>query len=208
MCYFMKKFVTFSSQQERISKYEYEAVDNSRLKYGLTAYPIIPVINGYLDEEDEFEVLVIVADYEFTKKNFELLKEELREVFIQKNIPYNEEKQLKEISIPYDDGINNQMLLFRKLLEELNDWDEIYACITYGSKPAEIVELMMLRYIRQIKKNAYIGCVVYGQVKWKENIARIYDLTALVRLDDIIQMAGNVSQEDGESLIKELTILE
>ena len=204
----MKKFVTFSSQQERISKYEYEAVDNSRLKYGLTAYPIIPVINGYLDEEDEFEVLVIVADYEFTKKNFELLKEELREVFIQKNIPYNEEKQLKEISIPYDDGINNQMLLFRKLLEELNDWDEIYACITYGSKPAEIVELMMLRYIRQIKKNAYIGCVVYGQVKWKENIARIYDLTALVRLDDIIQMAGNVSQEDGESLIKELTILE
>lgn len=208
MCYFMKKFVTFSSQQERISKYEYEAVDNSRLKYGLTAYPIIPVINGYLDEEDEFEVLVIVADYEFTKKNFELLKEELRELFIQKNIPYNEEKQLKEISIPYDDGINNQMLLFRKLLEELNDWDEIYACITYGSKPAEIVELMMLRYIRQIKKNAYIGCVVYGQVKWKENIARIYDLTALVRLDDIIQMAGNVSQEDGESLIKELTILE
>ena len=208
MCYFMKKFVTFSSQQERISKYEYEAVDNSRLKYGLTAYPIIPVINGYLDEEDEFEVLVIVADYEFTKKNFELLKEELRELFIQKNIPYNEEKQLKEISIPYDDGINNQMLLFRKLLDELNDWDEIYACITYGSKPAEIVELMMLRYIRQIKKNAYIGCVVYGQVKWKENIARIYDLTALVRLDDIIQMAGNVSQEDGESLIKELTILE
>ena len=204
----MKKFVTFSSQQERISKYEYEAVDNSRLKYGLTAYPIIPVINGYLDEEDEFEVLVIVADYEFTKKNFELLKEELRELFIQKNIPYNEEKQLKEISIPYDDGINNQMLLFRKLLDELNDWDEIYACITYGSKPAEIVELMMLRYIRQIKKNAYIGCVVYGQVKWKENIARIYDLTALVRLDDIIQMAGNVSQEDGESLIKELTILE
>ena len=204
----MKKFVTFASQQERISQFEYEPVDNSRLKYGKTAYPIVPVMNGYLDKEDEFEIIVVVADYEFTQKNCELLKNEIQGLVDQKGILYNEEKQLKIITIPFDDGIDTQMLLFRKLLEQLNDWDEIYACITYGSKPAEIVELMMLRYIRQIKKNAYIGCVVYGQVKWKEQIGRIYDLTALVRLDDIIQTAGRLSGEDAEQLIKGLTILE
>lgn len=204
----MKKFVTFASQQEKFSKFEYEAVDNSRLKYGLTAYPIIPVINGYLEKEDDFEILVIVAECEDTRRNYEVLKDELRDLFQEKNISYDEEKQLKVISIPFDDGIHAQLELFRKLVEKLNDWDEIYACITYGSKPSEIVELMMLRYIRQIKKNAYIGCVVYGQVKWKEQKARIYDLTALVRLDDIIQIARNVEEEAGELLIKNLTILE
>ena len=211
----MKKFVTFASQQkpEKFEKFKYEAVDNSRLRYGATSYPIIPVINGYLDAGDEFEVLAIVADYEHTRKNFEVLKEELKEVLEQKGIPFDEEKQLKVISIPFDDSINTQMSLFGKLLEQLNDWDEIYACITYGSKPAEIIELMMLRYIRQIKKNAYIGCVVYGHIKWgkdktEEKKAYIYDLTALVRLDDIIHTAGKLNQQSGELLIKNLTVLD
>ena len=129
---------------------------------------------------------------------------ELSDLFQEKNIPYNEEEQLKVIDIPFDDGIDAQLELFGKLVKELNDWDEIYACITYGSKPAEIVELMMLRYIRQVKRNAYIGCVVYGQVKWREKIARIYDVTALVHLDDIIQMAGI---EHGEDFINDFITL-
>ena len=95
----MKKFVTFSSQQqpERFSKLKYEAVDNLKLEYGLTAYPIIPVINGYLEKEEEFEILVVVADSDSTRKNCEVLKEELRALFKEKKIVYNEEKQLKII---------------------------------------------------------------------------------------------------------------
>lgn len=204
----MKKFIVFSPQQAKLEKVDYEAMDNSKLKYGTTAFPIIPAINGYLKEGEEFEILAIVAEYDNTRRNFEKLKEELKELFEKKNIPYDEQKHLKEITIPYDDGTDTQLLLFRKLVDKMDNGDEIYACITYGSKPAEIVELMMLRYIRQIKKNAYIGCIVYGHKEWGEPKGRIYDVTALVHLDDIIQMAGNVKEEEGEALIDNLTNLE
>ncbi len=204
----MKKFIVFSPQQFKLEKIDYEVMDNSKLKYGKTAFPIIPVINGYLKENEEFKILAIVGEHENTLRNFEELKEELNELFEMNKIPYDEQKNLKKISIPYEDGIDNQLLLFHKLLPEVGSDDEIYACITYGSKPSQIVELMLLRYVRQIKKNAYISCIVYGHKEWGEAKGKIYDVTALVHLDDVIRLAANITEAEGEALINSLTMLE
>jgi hypothetical protein len=51
-----------------------------------------------------------------------------------------------------------------------------------------MVELMALRYARQIKKGCYISCIVYGQYDWDKKQMKLYDETALAHLDDIVRM--------------------
>lgn len=202
----MKKFISFASYQSEatLKKVLYEAVDNSRLEYGETRFPILPVINGYLEQEEEFEILVITPEQEDTIRNCTVLKEEIKELCEKKQIVFEEEKQFKVISVAFADDVDAQLDMFRKVIKELHSEDEIYACITYGSKPAEIIELMALRYARQIRKNVFIGCIVYGKVDWRKGLAWIYDVTALVHLDDIIQTISGM--ENADTLIENLTI--
>lgn len=200
----MKKFIAFAPQQPEgnLKKSIYTAQDNSRLQYGETSFPIIPVMNGYLNAGDEFQLIVIVADYENTRRNAEHLKKEVEKLCREKEIAYDFHKNWKELIVPFDDGLQAQLEMFQKIIQEFEDGDEIYACITYGSKPAEIVELMALRYARKIKKNIYVGCVAYGQRDWETKSMKIYDLTALVHLDDMIQTVSEMDSENAERLLK------
>ena len=202
----MKKFISFASYQSEaaLKKVHYEAVDNSRLEYGKTCFPIVPVVNGYLEQGEEFELIVITPEQEDTIRNCTVLKEEIKELCAKKQIIFEEETQFKVISVAYADDIDTQLDTFRKVIKELQSEDEIYACITYGSKPAEIVELMALRYARQIRENVFIGCIVYGKVDWRNSLAWIYDVTALVHLDDIIQTISGMKNPD--TLMENLTI--
>ena len=202
----MKKFISFASYQKEkdLKKVHYEAVDNSRLEYAETCFPIVPVVNGYLEQGEEFELIVITPEQEDTVRNCTVLKEEIKELCAKKQIIFEEETQFKVISVAYADDIDTQLDTFLKVIKELQSEDEIYACITYGSKPAEIVELMALRYARQIRENVFIGCIVYGKVDWRNSLAWIYDVTALVHLDDIIQTISGM--ENPDTLMENLTI--
>lgn len=201
----MKKFLTIVPQQETLDKYLYEAMDNSRLTYSeKTAFPLIPVINGYLKPEEDFMIIAVTADYEYTIRNREKLKMELKDVLQKNGIAYDEEKNFKSVEIPFADDINAQLEMFRKVVKAFDSGDDIYACITYGSKPSEIIEIMLLRYLRQIKRNCYISCIVYGQINRKIDEARIYDLTALLHLDDILVAASDL--ENAEQFIENLTL--
>lgn len=203
----MKKFISFAAYQREatLKKVHYEVVDNSRLEYEKTCFPIIPVINGYLEAGEEFQIIVITPEQEDTIRNCTVLREEIKELCAKKQIIFEEEKQFKVISVAYADDIDTQLDTFRKVIKELQSEDEIYACISYGSKPAEIVELMALRYARQIRENVFIGCIVYGKVDWRRtDLAWIYDVTALVHLDDIIQTISGM--ENPDNLMENLTI--
>ena len=90
------------------------------------------------------------------------------------------------------------------MIDHLADEDEIYACITYGTKPSAVIELMALRYIRQIKKNASIGCVAYGGLDHLSGRAKIYDVTALVQLDDIIRVLAQTGVEKPREAIQRI----
>lgn len=196
----MKKFITFITQQDplRLNKLHYE-VDNPLLEYELTAFPIIPVINAYLEKDDDFCILAITSKNKNAERNCETFEQEVHELCQKKGISYDKEKHFESISIPFDDSLGPQLNTFQQLISRIEDEDQLYACVTFGSKPSEIVELMTLRYARQIKKNVYIEYIVYGQVlefeAGRAKRGKLHTLTALIHLDDIIRAladAGDV----------------
>ena len=200
----MKKFITFAPQQEKLGKTNYIVQNNLRLEFGETRFPIMPVINGYLEKNEEYKIIAVVAEHEFMIRNTDYLKEEIENLCEKKGIRYDEKTNFEEIRVAFDDGIETQLSIFQMIIQKLQDGDELYACITYGSKPAEIVELMALRYARQIKKNVYIGCVVYGQVDWKMKTSKIFDLTALLHLDDIVHTVSEMQGINPEEVLKDI----
>ena len=181
----MKVFITFSPQQERLSGFEYEPQENERLAYGKTCFPIIPAINGYAVPGEPFRVILVVQDYEFCQNNAAVFHQELRALCAEKGLNCQE---VRELHVPFDDQVSSQREIFLALTDAIRDGDDIHACITYGSKPSPMVELMALRYARQLKKGTYISCVVYGQIDHLTHTAKIYDETPLAKLDDMMRV--------------------
>lgn len=198
MC--MKKFLCFSPRQgeNSLTKQVYEAIDNTALRYGETRFPIIPVIAGYALPGEEIRVIAVTEDYPNSIHNLSLLEDAVNEVIKEKALKCS---GVERISVAYDDSVTSQLDVFQKLIDVIEDDDELYACITYGSKPSPLVELMALRYARVAKKNTIVRCVVYGQKNHITKEAKIYDVTALVQLDDIVRVLAQLGSKNiGEAI--------
>lgn len=209
----MKKFLCFMTRQPTLVLAAYKAVDNQRLHYGLpgkapreTAFPILPVVNGYAEPGDEIEILVFTEEYENSKKNFEVFAAEAKQLCEEKGVMLRN-GQVTRVMIPYDDGLAAQLTTFQAMIDRIDDGDELYACITYSSKPAVILELMALRYARQLKKDTYIACVVYGGLDFITRAATIYDVTALVQLDDIVRVLAQSGDTNPKETIQKILSL-
>lgn len=197
----MKTFITFSPQQGKLTPFEYEPQGNERLKYGLTCFPIIPVISGYAEPGDPFRVILIIQDHVPCHRNADTFRAELTALCESKGLVCEE---IQEIHVPFDDHVTTHIETFQKLIDVIRDGDDIHACITYGSKPAPMAEVMALRYARQIKKDTYISCIVYGQVNFQLNEAKIFDETALVHLDDIIRVLAQSGTPNPGKVLKNI----
>lgn len=197
----MKLFISFSSQQEKLLTFHYVPQGNQRLEYGETAYPILPVINGYTEPGEEIRMVLIVQDYEFCHKNAAVFQTAFEALCAEKQLVC---KGIEKIIIPFDDAVSTHIATFQKLIDAIHDGDDIHACITYGSKPAPMAELMALRYARQIKKDTFISCIAYGQVNFKTKEAKLYDETALAHLDDIVRMLAEQNDPDPKRTLDRL----
>lgn len=186
----MKTFISFIPQQEegKLHLTRYVPQGNQRLAYGPTRFPILPVINGYTQPGEEIRVLLIVQDYKWCRHNEAYFHQELKALCAEKGLIPQGDQLYTRIEVPFDDGVSSHIETFQKLIDHIRDGDDLHACITYGSKPAPMVELMALRYARQVRKNTYISCIVYGQYDRVSGETRIYDETALAHLDDIIRV--------------------
>ena len=202
----MKKFICFSPRQseDKLHLQPYQAVDNQRLQFGDTRFPIIPVIAGYAEQGEGIRVFAVTEDYPNSLHNLELLRAEVRALCDERGIACS---GVEVIDAAYDDSVMSQLDVFQKLINIMEDDDELFACITYGSKPAPIVELMALRYARMIKHNAFVRCVVYGQFDHETREAKIYDVTALAQLDDIVRVLGLSGVSDPAESIKAILSL-
>ena len=141
----MKKFISTSPYQPkgRLEKGLYTAVDNQALAYDVpTSFPILAVINAHANQGENIEIITIVPCYENAIYNYELLKEEVAALAQKKGFTYT----LKEVNVPYNNEINTELELFEKLMDCTADGDTLYACITYGSKPFPLVQMMALHY--------------------------------------------------------------
>ena len=183
---------------DMLKKGKYEPVGNSRLAYdmfdGMTRFPIIPVINAYAHEGESIEVIAINTHTPASEVHFAQLEEEAAALSREKGFTC----KVTDVQVDYAGDVNTMVQVFRKLLDYLNDGDILYACFTYGVKPMPIAELMALQYVYRIKKNVSIGCLVYGEMDHsvEPQKLRIFDITALIHLDETIRLLSERGVED------------
>ena len=198
---YMKRFFMVTPQQPEngLRLQQYEAAGNSLLSYGETHFPIIPMLNGYVEPGDSISIHTVTYDSPHCARNLEVLRQEVADLATERGFSF----ELESIEVPFDDSVQAVMHTFQLLIQRVEDDDELYACVTYGSKPMPMMMSMALRYAYQIKTNASIECVVYGQLDHSKNppTARIYDITALIKLDEIVRILGEQGVSEPESLI-------
>ncbi len=209
----MKKFITVIplQVQGQLRRYHYQAVDNSRLQMdGPTSFPILAAVNGYVQPGEEFRLLAIAADSEDGRRNCAVLRDELERLCRTKGCPC---PQIETIPAPADEGVAAQIAAFQRLIACVEDDDELFVCVTYGTKLLSQVTLMAVQYAYQAKKNTSISCVVYGQIdrsggqepeRWT---ARIYDETALLQLGEIVRVLVQRGTADPRAALDEILSL-
>lgn len=204
----MKNFFTAVPLQKagQLSKYVYNAVGNEKLNFEKPIYfPIFSAIAGYVEKEEEFQLVAVVIDNEDCKNNFELMKKELEQLCEEREYKF----KIKEIIVPADDRVSVHIDTFQSLIDTINEDDELFACTTFGTKPLSATIQMAIQYGYRVKENTSINCMIYGQVDRSnpnkaEWTGKIYDETALVRLDEIIRILADRKVENPRDIIRNI----
>lgn len=187
----MKKFFCVTPQQPegKLEKQHYVPSGNDTLEYGETRFPIIAVMNGYLGKGDEARLVTVTYDSDDCRRNLAFLEDEVSALCENRGCAC----EVVSLDSPFDDGVGAIIDVFQRLIDCTDDGDELYACITYGSKPLVLAVTMALQYAYRLKSDAYIDCVVYGQMdrSAQPSRARIFDITPLVQLDEIVRLLAD-----------------
>lgn len=205
----MKKFITVIPQQPagQLNKVVYEPVENRKLKFEEgTRFPIIPVLNAYAEKGEKVRVLAIRQNYDNCFANGKLLEEEIGEL-LAKDSAFVLENGIEFIDIPFDESAETHIDTFQKLLEYIEEDDELYACVTFGSKPLEIVENMSLRYAEAVVPGARVKCIVYGSIDrtTRDNLGhspfKIYDITSLMIIQNTVELIKDKKLKNVKELL-------
>lgn len=208
----MKKFFTVVPLQApnapTFKPYHYECVGNTKLQMdGETKFPIVTAINGYADEGEEIRVIAVVQDHDNPRENLKTLKSEVEGLCHQKGfcLPEND---VEEVVIPYNQELSTYIDIFQTLINYTEDNDELFVCMTYGTKPISTAVTLAAQYAYRIRNNVSITCIVYGEIirDLKNNPvgAKVYDMTALVQLDEIVHILADRKVEKPEEALKAL----
>jgi len=195
----MKKFFTLISHQNN-EPVLYQAVDNPALQLDRKVKcPIMTAIAGYVCPGEEIRVIAVLTDTEVCRNNLEEFDCQVRQLCEEKGCicPAG----VEAVFVPEADDIFALKETFRKLITCVDDNDELFACMTYGTKPTTNAVMMALQYAYRIKSNASISCVLYGQLRRPSMEARVYDLTAMVRLDEIVHLLAATKHPDPDAMI-------
>lgn len=200
----MKKFFSVMPLQrpEFLKKFEYLPTGNSALYMAEgTRFPILTVVNAYVARGEEFRFIVVMTENDFCRANCETLKEDLAELCAKKGVVCP--RGVEVVTVQEDESVTAHVATFQRLIDFAEDDDEIFACMTFGTKPLSTALIMAVQYAYRIKKNASISCVVYGQITRSEQgeKAHIYDMTALIQLDEIVRVLAEQGVADPKRVI-------
>ena len=192
----MKKFFCLIPfQPYSLVAYCYQAVGNQKLRSEeKVCFPILNAIEGYVEPGEPFKVVVAMTDTENCRKHLPTFEKELNALVARRSL----EKPEVIVFRPADDqSVQKQVELFQQLIDHVEDGDELFSCMTYGTKPMSQVVMMAIQYAYRIKKDTSLACIVYGEIiriegKEKEDWeAKIHDMTALVQIDEIVRILAD-----------------
>lgn len=209
----MKKFIMITPLQpvkwdangqiirDGLSKCIYEAVGNHLLAMNKpTRFPLLSVINAYAEKGEEIQVISITPKNKSSYVHLDQLRSEFQELREEKGFICED---ITSVEVTYAGDVDTQIEIFYKLLPYIQDNDILYGCLTYGVKPMPIAELMAIQYGYRVLDNVTIGCLVYGE---KDHSApgeptRIFDITALIQLDEIVRILADRKVKNPEKII-------
>lgn len=206
----MKKFFTAIPLQIRgqLAAYCYEAVDNQKLRMEeAVSFPILTAVNGYVEPGEDFRVICLMPDTRDGHRNFSVLEEQLAELCARRGLtPVKPEPVLLDPG----EGVSSHVAAFQRLIDRVEEEDELFACITFGTKPLSQAILLAIQYAYRVKKNTSISCILYGQVDRsdpKNHIAHVYDETALIQLDEIVRVLADRGVSNPKAVIDRILAL-
>ncbi len=186
----MKKvFFTASPMQDVLSQNgadtPYKSVNNPKLQYDdACCFPIIPLINGYVDSGDDVYVYVVSTEnHNMSQKNYTEIEKRILSLCAKKQVGTC---AIKPIHIPFDDTVETHLATFQKMIELVHDGDTVFADFTYQGRCLPIVEMMALNFAYRTYNNCSVECVVYGNKNFQTGEKFIYDQTSLFLMDQIV----------------------
>lgn len=191
----MKKFFTNVPIQlpGRLDHAVYTAVGNERLSMREeTSFPILCAVNGYVEKGEEFRLIAVESNGGGGSHNLGLLREELGALCERNGVVCAD---VETIPAPKSERVVSQIDTIQKIIDKTEDGDELFACVTYGTKLMSIALLGGVRYAYRLRKNMTVPCVVYGGVDRSAGDERkelwkhcVYDETALVQVDELVRL--------------------
>ena len=203
----MKKFFTVIPLQVpgQLNRYHYEAVGNVRLNMEEEAsFPILTAVHGYVCPEEQFQVIAVVTDSEVGRANFQAFRSELDALCSKYSLTC---MGVEAVVVSGEETVSAHAATFQKLITYAQNDDELFACITFGTKPLSMAVRMAVQYAYRTKRNTSISCIVYGSIDRPSRdpatwCAHVYDETALVRLDEIVRVLADRGVEDPGAVIQ------
>ena len=209
----MKKFFSVIPMQvtNQLKSYVYRAVDNEKLGMEeAIRFPILAAISGYAQPGEEIRVIALSSDNDACRANCREFCREVEAMCSRRGILLPRGVEL--LFVAEEESVASQVQSFEKLLPFMEDDDELFACMTYGTKPMSQVLMMAIQYAYRIKKNTIISCIVYGKIErpskdrssWE---AYVYDMTALVQMDEIVRVLADRGVENPGAIISHILAL-
>ncbi|MGN1418851.1 MAG: TM1812 family CRISPR-associated protein [Acutalibacteraceae bacterium] len=200
----MKKFITtISLQGKDLNPVVYTPADSNDLKCDKkVSFPILVTVNNFVESNEKIIVSPIVINAESSNSNYEIFKSQLEQIAMEKNFKF----ELRPIYKELGDTNDVMIKLFSDLIGTVSDDDELYACLTYGTKPISVITIMALNYAYKIKNNVDIKKIVYGSGPWEGS--RIFDVTPLFYIDSAVNSLAKLKLNNPEDALRSLLGLE
>jgi hypothetical protein len=187
-------------KEGQLTPVTYAPAGNSRLAYGATRFPVVPLINGYAERGDKIRVIAILTEGENFRHNLATyFTPEITELAAKNGYEFD---GIEVVATPDKEDIDTQLALFADIIAKIGDGEELFACITFGTKPTPIVQTMALNYAYRLKKDASVGCVVYGRYRHGNPVGDIFDTTALFYMDSIVNRLAEMKAPHPEKAIR------
>lgn len=202
----MKKvFITVISLQARngLEKLVYHPVGFQFLeKERETSFPIVPVIAEHLDRKEEIEVIAVRFKNQDVADNYQYFLGELKELGIG-------EEQIKVVEMPENQNNDTIEQVFMDLIRAIPNHSEIRACVTFGTKPISVVITTALSLIDKLLSDVEVDGIYYGEIprvdgKAKKEEAKIYDMSILMELGEVINQLYEMDFNDPLSSLEQL----
>ena len=210
----MKKFFTNIPQApaDRLSSYVYEPVGNDRLRLDMeTSFPILAAVHGYAVPGEEIRIIAVETREGGGTGNLERLRREFAELCRRDNLlcPHG----VETVSPTNGEQVAEHVATFQKLINLTEDGDELFACVTYGTKPGSMALLSAVRYAYRLRKNTSIPCVVYGHIHRIQeggtvrSTPEVCDETALIQVDEMVRMLADSGVHDPQAALNAILSL-